>query len=142
MSGYNAPSNRELVKLFPNSYSDKWTRIRFTGFELLTAAVVKSFFFWDITPCSPLKVDRSSEGKYLLHLSFACCLLHACLFSWLTLQTSRWKRHFVRMKRRLMFDGLYGYIFQEIKLFTRSVFNISEKLCVTSYVSDYNNSVI
>jgi hypothetical protein len=27
------------------------------GFEVLTAAVMKSTKFWDITPCSPLKVS-------------------------------------------------------------------------------------
>jgi hypothetical protein len=26
------------------------------GFEVLTAVVMKSSVFWDITPCSPLKV--------------------------------------------------------------------------------------
>jgi hypothetical protein len=28
------------------------------GFEVLTAVVMKSTVFWDITPCSPLSVDR------------------------------------------------------------------------------------
>jgi hypothetical protein len=28
------------------------------GFEFLTAVVIKSSIFWDITPCSPLKVNR------------------------------------------------------------------------------------
>jgi hypothetical protein len=28
------------------------------GFEVLTAAIMKSSIFWDITPCSPLKVNR------------------------------------------------------------------------------------
>jgi hypothetical protein len=31
------------------------------GFEVLTAVVMKSPIFWDITPCSPLKVNRSSK---------------------------------------------------------------------------------
>jgi hypothetical protein len=30
--------------------------------------VVKSTSFWDITPCSPLSVDRRFGGKYRLHL--------------------------------------------------------------------------
>jgi hypothetical protein len=28
------------------------------GFEVLTAVVTKNFIFWDITPCSSLKVNR------------------------------------------------------------------------------------
>jgi hypothetical protein len=31
-----------------------WT----VGFEVVTAVVIKSTIFWDITPCSPLKVNR------------------------------------------------------------------------------------
>jgi hypothetical protein len=31
------------------------------GFEILTAVVMKSAIFWDITPCSPLKVNNVSE---------------------------------------------------------------------------------
>jgi hypothetical protein len=31
------------------------------GFEVLTGVVMKSSVFWDITPCSPLKVSRRSE---------------------------------------------------------------------------------
>jgi hypothetical protein len=32
----------------------------FVGFEFLTAMVMKSSIFWDITPCSPLTVQQSS----------------------------------------------------------------------------------
>jgi hypothetical protein len=38
------------------------------GFEVLTAVVIKSTIFWDITPCSQLKVNRRLGGKYRLHL--------------------------------------------------------------------------
>jgi hypothetical protein len=31
---------------------------KIVGFEVLTAVVRKSIIFWDITPCSPLKVNR------------------------------------------------------------------------------------
>jgi hypothetical protein len=30
-------------------------------FDVLTAIVMKSFIFWDTTPCSPFIVDRRSE---------------------------------------------------------------------------------
>jgi hypothetical protein len=36
--------------------------------EVLTAVVMKSNIFWDITPCSPLKVNRRFGGTYRLHL--------------------------------------------------------------------------
>jgi hypothetical protein len=35
----------------------------FVGFEVLAAVVMKSTIFWDITPCSPLKVNRRFGGK-------------------------------------------------------------------------------
>jgi hypothetical protein len=44
-----------------------WNNSR-TGFEVLTAVVMKSTIFWDITPCSPLKVNRRLGGTYRLHL--------------------------------------------------------------------------
>jgi hypothetical protein len=37
-------------------------------FEVLTAAFVKSSIFWDITPCSPLKVNRRFGGTCRLHI--------------------------------------------------------------------------
>jgi hypothetical protein len=38
------------------------------GFEVLTAVAMKSTIFWDITPCSPLKVNRRFGGTYRHHL--------------------------------------------------------------------------
>jgi branched-subunit amino acid transport protein len=32
--------------------------IKFVGFEVFTALVMKSIIFWDIYPCSPLSVNR------------------------------------------------------------------------------------
>jgi hypothetical protein len=32
--------------------------VKYAGFEILTAVVMKSTIFWDITPCSPLKVSE------------------------------------------------------------------------------------
>jgi hypothetical protein len=34
----------------------------FVGFEVPTAEVMKNSIFWDITPCSPLKVNRRFGG--------------------------------------------------------------------------------
>jgi hypothetical protein len=38
------------------------------GIEILTAVVMKSTIFWDITPCSPLEVNRRFGGTYRFHL--------------------------------------------------------------------------
>jgi hypothetical protein len=40
----------------------------FIGFEVLTAVVMKSIIFWDITSCNPLKVNRRFGGTYRLHM--------------------------------------------------------------------------
>jgi hypothetical protein len=40
----------------------------YVRFEVLTAVVMKSSIFWDITPCSPLKFSRHFGGTYRLHL--------------------------------------------------------------------------
>jgi hypothetical protein len=40
-----------------------------SGFEVLTAVVMKYTIFWDITPCSPLKVNRRFGGIYSLLLA-------------------------------------------------------------------------
>jgi hypothetical protein len=38
------------------------------GFEVLTPVVMKSYIFWDITQCSPLKVNRHFGGICSFHL--------------------------------------------------------------------------
>jgi hypothetical protein len=38
------------------------------GFEVLTAVVIKSTIFWDITLCIPLKVNRRFGATYRLHV--------------------------------------------------------------------------
>jgi hypothetical protein len=45
-------------------------RTLYVGFEVLTAVVMKSTIFWDITPCCPLKVNRRFGGTYRL---FSAC---------------------------------------------------------------------
>jgi hypothetical protein len=37
-------------------------------FEVLTAVVMKSTLFWDITPCSPVHVNRRFGETYRLHI--------------------------------------------------------------------------
>jgi hypothetical protein len=36
-----------------------------SGFEVLTAVIMKSTIFWDMTPCSPLKFNRRFGGTRL-----------------------------------------------------------------------------
>jgi hypothetical protein len=55
----------------PNCRIRKQVRIFFVVSEVLTAMVMKSSIFWDITPCSPLKINRSFEGKCRLHLQIS-----------------------------------------------------------------------
>jgi hypothetical protein len=45
------------------------------GFEVVTAVVMKSSIFWDITPYSPLKVSHRFGGIFRLHIQLF--LLHA-----------------------------------------------------------------
>jgi hypothetical protein len=40
----------------------------YLGLEVLTAVVMKSIAFWDITLCIPLKVNRRFGGTYRFHL--------------------------------------------------------------------------
>jgi hypothetical protein len=49
-------------------YLDIWSSIYYVGFEVLTAVIMKSAIFWDITPCSPLSVNRCFRGTSRLHL--------------------------------------------------------------------------
>jgi hypothetical protein len=42
--------------------------IQYAGFEVLTAVVMKSTVFWDITPYSSLNVNQRFGGTYCLHL--------------------------------------------------------------------------
>jgi hypothetical protein len=45
-----------------------WEKSVYLRFEVLTAMVMKRFVFWDITPCSPLKVNRRFGGTCRIHL--------------------------------------------------------------------------
>jgi hypothetical protein len=43
-------------------------RFGIARFEVLTAVVMKGTIFWDITPCSPLSVNRRFGETYRFHL--------------------------------------------------------------------------
>jgi hypothetical protein len=57
-------TERSLVNTFQNFDGTFYTHL---GFEAITAVVMKSSIFWDITPCSLLKVNRRFGGIYHLH---------------------------------------------------------------------------
>jgi hypothetical protein len=47
---------------------------------------------WDITPCSPLKVNRRFGGTYRLHLQGRCHLISRWFLARLILRPCRWRR--------------------------------------------------
>jgi hypothetical protein len=56
--------NPHLITPAMDCVLDSWI----VRFEVLTAVVMKSSVFWDITTCSPLKVSRRFGGTCNLHL--------------------------------------------------------------------------
>jgi hypothetical protein len=70
------------------------------GFEVLTAVVMKSSVFWDIMPCSLLKVNQ--------HFGGTC-------------------RYFP-LKRQLTFHGLQGVISQKIEVLIREKLGLEMKI--------------
>jgi hypothetical protein len=59
------------------SESSKMYVLIYFGFEALTEVVIESSVFWDVTLCSPLKVNRRYGGTCRLH--YTCFLLISCL---------------------------------------------------------------
>jgi hypothetical protein len=49
---------RSTIQILTNKYY-------IVGFEVFTSVVMKSINFWDMTPCSPLSVNRRFGGTYL-----------------------------------------------------------------------------
>jgi hypothetical protein len=60
-----------LVCMLHFQHSEKYmyyTNMSSVGSEVFTAVVLKSIFFWDMTPCSALSGTRRFGGAYHLHL--------------------------------------------------------------------------
>jgi hypothetical protein len=68
----------------------------------------ESTIFWDITPCSPLRVNRL--------FGVTCHLLSRWFLAQLIYRPWRWKLY-VLPKRRFTFNGLHGIISQKMLLF-------------------------
>jgi hypothetical protein len=79
---------------------------------------MKCTIFWDITPCSPLKVNQRFEETYCLHLQGRriSSLVSRWFHARLILRPWKW-RLYVPPKRRLTSNGLHGGIYQKIVLF-------------------------
>jgi hypothetical protein len=75
--------------------------------------------FWDITPCSPLKVSRRFGGNISRQQRepLFCLLPASCWFlTWLILWHWRGRRH-VSAKRQSTSNGLHGVICHKVGLF-------------------------
>jgi hypothetical protein len=57
-----------LLQFLPHRKQSPLQKMDNVGFEVLTAVVMKSSIFCDITPCCPLKANRRFEGACCLHL--------------------------------------------------------------------------
>jgi hypothetical protein len=90
---------------------------QFTGYEGLTAVVMKSSIFWDITRCSPFQVNRRFGGTYHLHLQGRKNKLSKKP-TWKQVASRAWRwRPYVPPKHRLTLNGLHGVICQKMALF-------------------------
>jgi hypothetical protein len=88
---------------------------------------MKSTIFWDITPCSQLKVKwRFGETSRSVFHPLSCWFARLILWSW------RWRRY-VPPKRRLTFNGLHGILSKNILLFNIDLYLIILVICVGEY---------
>jgi hypothetical protein len=101
---------------------------------VLTAVVMKSSIFWDITPCSGLKVNRRFGRTYRLALLATC--FHSGILNWFVLRPWRWRRY-LPPDRRLTFNGPHAVISQKIivldsVMFRRTV--LTSDSCYSEFV--------
>jgi hypothetical protein len=70
------PNFETIGQLNENVYRDRHAAIRtydrepaypYKSLEI-GKKIIKSSIFWDITPCSPLKINRCFGGTYSVHL--------------------------------------------------------------------------
>jgi hypothetical protein len=97
----------------------------FAGFEVLTSVVMKSSIFWDITQCSPLKVNHSFGGTR--HHHFPSRRISQIrnqheagsklpYYLWVMFRPWRWRQH-VPLRIWFTFNGLHGVIYQSLEYF-------------------------
>jgi hypothetical protein len=78
------------------------TSSHIAGFEVLSAVVMKCSIFWDITPWSPLKVNRLFRGRFRVPAS-------RWFLAWLILRPWRWSRHVPPKYRLTWWDNAVLY---------------------------------
>jgi hypothetical protein len=103
---------------------------------------MRRYIFWDITPCSPMKLNRRFGGTYCLHLQggriiqarngIKQAVRRDLLVSSLVYPSTLKKRQYSPPKRRLTFTGLHGGISQKIELLKMTVC-----VCTSMYVCTY-----
>jgi hypothetical protein len=82
----------------------------FVGFEVLTAMRIKNPIFWDMTPCSPLKLNRRFRGISRLRAA-NLALLAICLTLSLCLAYSpKMKMEAKYFSETLVVSGPYDFI--------------------------------
>jgi hypothetical protein len=93
------------------------------GFEVLTMVVLKSSVFWDIKPCSPLKVNHVSEE-------------HVACISRVKKQVKQETCMKLAASKALTFNELHNVLSQKIELFKHNCF------LQLSQITTYNLSVM
>jgi hypothetical protein len=87
---------------------------------------MKNLIFWDMTPCSPLSLNRRFGGTYRLQQAAeSACHLLACWFSQILFLRPRKWMQYVPPKRRLKLNGLHGVISQKMVLLITTAVKIS-----------------
>jgi hypothetical protein len=130
-----------------NVYNFHETEITYVVFEVLTAAVTKSTIFWDITPCSPLRVNWHFRGTYRLHLQrrkISRARNHResrwqtkfCFLARLIFRPWRWRRY-APLKRWLTFNGLHGIVSQKMVFFKITYFWSILRLYCNMYAMEW-----
>jgi hypothetical protein len=123
--------HKHATLFFFQSIIEEWPKILYTGFDVLSAVVMKSIIFWDIMLCTPLRVNQYFGGIYQLYLQ-SRALLATCFPAWLILQPWIWRWH-VPPQCQLTFNGLYRVLSQKTVLFkTWYVFIIMKYVCFQS----------
>jgi hypothetical protein len=106
----------------------------YVGFEVLTAVIMKSTIFWDITLCSPLSVNRRFGGNILR--SSACHLLSCWFLARLIFSSLKMKA--ICSPETSVDNGLHGFISQKTVLFMKVT--VFEDVLLYSLVDSYRSS--
>jgi hypothetical protein len=107
-----------------------WIKCWIVGFEVFPPVVVRTTFFWYMTPCKPLKVNGYFRGICRLHLQGrairparyrrSCHMISRWSLARLIFRLWRWRRQFLWNVSWLSKD-IHGVISQNILMFMCSV---------------------